>query len=561
MKKILIPIIMFLILVLSTIAATVVNLDPEGILANGTYKATSNIVHNFNVTGNQSIWKCFLYSTENGSNGVGSWSQKETDSGVVNNTNTNFSIRQDVLDVSGTQYSWDIFCNATTDSAGDWGAGGNLTEGAGHFNYSVDTVDPSITVVSPSDNSWDIDGNISFAFTVVDNNADTCIFQTTLNGSQDGNVSDSWNASSEITSYTNNTIFNLTFGQANIFADNNAGDYIWNIVCNDSVGSSHDTQLSTNYTIYVDSVSPGGFQFNTSLWRTNNRGLFNATIATDYTPQVGWNASTELNFSRYEVSYFKDAYGVFNATTDLQVNVTTRTTISVNISTLAADSSYIILVTAYDLAGNSVNMTTIGYNYTTDSTNRALLSGWNILGNVGNSFTLSSILNWTSATTASIWNSTHEFVSHVSGGSNGPTSVGAGEVVLIFLSADANFEDLIHNSSAVNIQSHNITNQSSSDWNLVMMRDNTDDKIFRDLDVYINCDPVGTGCAQEENNATRTDFFSLYNNSASSGNKYIPFVANWTINNETPLTYGDTTWIFVNSADASNFTTINWSAV
>ena len=94
-----------------------------------------------------------------------------------------------------------------------------------------------------------------------------------------------------------------------------------------------------------------------------------------------------------------------------------------------------------------------------------------------------------------------------------------------------------------------------------MMRDNTDDKIFRDLDVYINCNPVGTGCAQEENNATRTDFFSLYNNSASSGNKYIPFVANWTINNETPITYGDTTWIFVNSADASNFTTINWSAV
>ncbi len=54
MKKIIIPILMLLFLVGLVSAATVVNLDPQGILANKTYQTSSTINYNINVTGNQS---------------------------------------------------------------------------------------------------------------------------------------------------------------------------------------------------------------------------------------------------------------------------------------------------------------------------------------------------------------------------------------------------------------------------------------------------------------------------------------------------------------------------
>ena len=52
----------------------------------------------------------------------------------------------------------------------------------------------------------------------------------------------------------------------------------------------------------------------------------------------------------------------------------------------------------------------------------------------------------------------------------------------------------------------------------------------------------------------------MYNNSASSGSKYIPYKANLTYNNATTVTFGDTIWMYLNKTSLSNLT-VNWTQV
>ena len=228
-------------------------------------------------------------------------------------------------------------------------------------------------------------------------------------------------------------------------------------------------------------------------------------------------------------------------------------------SALLGDQSYFINITAFDLAGNQRQMTSVtggGFGYSTDSTNRALDSGWNIVGNVGNNLTLSAWLNNSGATTASYWNGSHSFQSHVSGGSNGGVTVPSGEPVLLYLAASSTFSDLVWNTTALNGGlSQDITNQTASDWNLVMNKNSSDSFMVNQLDNYTNDCPTYANC-----NTLNITFMSVYNNSADIGSKYIPYVGNWTINDETPISYGEVIWMFM-SNNAGSTTTFNWGSV
>lgn len=546
-------------------AATVVTLDSQGLLANLSYSTSSTVYPNILVTGNASTYSCWLWSNWNESNGVGSWHQVETNSGVANNTNTSFSNWANTPEVIGYRYTWDVKCNHSGDGGGAWAAGGNETgyaQTGGGMNFSVDITDPAVTINGPSNYLWTSLNTTWINLTVVDNNTGYCSLATNLN--QTTNSTGTYKDDYYTYAYTSGTFFNFTFNVGTEWLDNNTGAYIWSYRCNDSAGNT--VYLGSNYTFYVDTVEPSAFDFNLSEFYTNNLvWLFNDTKSTDYTPHIGWGVTTELNFSRYEINFYDSVYG--NATGRIQLNITTRTTQVTNMSTLAADRPYFINIIAYDEAGNSMQMTTIDYKYTTDSTNRALKAGWNIIGNPGNALSLSAYLNYSGATTVSYWNASHQFQSHVSGGSYGDTLVNPGYPVLVYLSADTNFEDLVWNTTALPIgavdsyQQQNITNSSiSGNWNLVMMRDWNTDKKIGQLDPYINCNEVGAGCATGNNNATNVDYFSIFNNSASTGSRYIPVIGNWSINNGTTLHFGNVLWAFFNG-DADSVLTINWTAV
>lgn len=564
MKKILMFMLMFMLMVISVMAVSVIR-DPQGILADSSYQTSSTITPNIRVEGNSSIWNCKLYTNENGSNGVGSWREVQTDSSVINNTVTNFSHRQNVAEIYNTLYVWDVFCNSTEDILGAFNASSTALAPGNNSNYSVDITNPSITVDYPvgtlsgdgMESLWinNANGNTSirFGLTIVDNNPSVCNFYLNYNPSTNTTASNTTIVTG--ISYTNNTQFNFSEVNASVgFQDNNTG-YPYSMSCNDSAG-----RIGTASGIfYVDTILPTAFIFNTSLWKTDNVALWNDTTATDYTPQIGYSDTTEVNFSRYEIDFFKGAYGVFSASTDLQVNITNRLQVTANISTLAGDAAYWILVQAYDAAGNVRNMTVVDYKYSTDSTNRLLRAGWNIIGNVGNAFNLSDLRNWVGATTTSIWNASHEFQSHVSGGSFGDVLVTGGEAALIYTSTATTLSDLVWNTSAVAEELYNLTNMTASSWNLVMQRDDDDNKSFQDIDVYVNCIPVGSGCAKSANNGSNATYFSHFDNSVLTNN-YVPFVANWSINNATNLEYGDTVWIYIGDA-LTDLIQVNWTAV
>jgi hypothetical protein len=556
-------------------AATVVNLDPWGFLQNNTYYARNDVAPNANVTGNSSSWTCYLYSNMNGSNGVGTFREISTRT-IANNTNFNFTTGtdnfNDLLDVTGTTYCWDVRCNSSNDGFGDWG-GSNVAYGAcnssgGAHNFSVDTTRPAIsehyhqsllqgvTTAEWVNNVW---GNtsVTFNFSVNDSNPDICQFF--LNWNKTANVSFN-NVSWQNVSYANNTYFNITnVNGSHGFTDNSTG-YAWHITCNDSANNS----ASTGGIFKVDLTLPTVFGWNSTRFRTNNRFLPISTInttCTDYEPQIGWNFTTETNFQRYEIVASVNTHS--NTTGRLWMNVTTQSIYQINFSRLLGDLKYAFNITVFDSAYNRREAIDLTYGYSTDSTNHELSAGWNIVGNPGNAFTLSEILNWTGASTASVWNSTHQFTSHVSGGSNYDISVKAGMPVLLYMAAAGNVSDLLWNTSsfsAAQTLAVNLTNQTESDWNLVCNRNYSDgDGVgikFQWLDNLLNAGDVNP----QNNSQSNVTFMSFYNNSASSGSKYKPFVANWSINNDTYMEFCECSWMFVGKTDNYN-QTINWGTI
>ncbi|MCX8194230.1 MAG: Ig-like domain-containing protein, partial [Candidatus Pacearchaeota archaeon] len=95
----------------------------------------------------------------------------------------------------------------------------------------------SITLVSPSDNSWTDDNTPSFTFKAISNSSPTFSCYLTIDGS---NVASNGSVS-------NNT--NTILTSSDILSD---GSHKWNITCDDGVG----TMTSTTRTINVDTQDP-----------------------------------------------------------------------------------------------------------------------------------------------------------------------------------------------------------------------------------------------------------------------------------------------------------------
>ena len=552
MKKLIITLLMFLCMVGVGLAANTVNLDPEGILANASYQDSQTITYGFNVTGNASTWSCTLYSNENGTSGAGTWRAIETDSGVSNNTNTNFTTRLNVAEVSGLDYVWDVFCNATEDSTGVWGGGSNTSAaGSTSYNYSVDVTAPTITA-TPADAQWDTDGYIIIGATVVDDNADSCILYTTINATD--NATQTYGAyPTGSQSFTNNTQFNFTgyTGTDTKVNDNGTGAYIYYVVCNDSAGNSGNT--GSNRTIYVDTTAPSAFDFNTSLWTTDGGYAWsNNSYTSDWTPTIGWNATTENNFSRYRLRFYEDN---ITSSTYVEKNITSRTTLSTAMSTLSGDTTYYLQVTAFDLAGNSVNATTTSYVYNSLTIPHTMYSGWNIFENIGNPKNLSLHLSETGGTTACFYNTTKEFECCTSAGeASCGTDVTSGDAVFIYMSAAGTYNDAVLNSTALDATTSDLTQVSGqSNWSIACNQDHADTNGFNftELDYTLN----GNGTDVLYNNIT---LMSLFNMSGQS-EPYVPYVNNWTgYNGNVATDFGECVWMF---NDNNGTTTLNWSAI
>ena len=508
--------------------------------ANNSMSTSSRLTYTVNLTnGNETTYLCTLYTTENGSAGPASSYISDESITVTNNTEKSFTDNINVNDTTGYAYNATVRCQ--------YNGAGPKTNSTINY-YGVDTVDPVVVLSgeTPLNGEWKADNATLFNLTVTERNADVCVLLTTLNFSGSTGAYRTYGQEAKI-SYTSGTMFNFT--PVREFKDNNTDGLIWRYICNDTAGRTYS---NTNQTFWIDTVAPTAFTFETANWLTSPGGhlILNNSYATDYTPEIEWGVVTELNFSRYRIRFYNSS-GM--TTYYAEKNITTRTTNKTNMSTLQADKTHYVEIVAKDLAGNNRTMTVNGYVYKTSSICHSLGSGWNICGILGNNKSLSQLLNETGGTTVAYLNSSNKFQTHTSGGSNGAVVVPSGRAFFTYLSAAGTWQDSVRNESAYSYIS-TIYNASNTNWNIVVNLNSTSSTNFTDIDGEINGDSTSIW-------DTNVTYFSLYNNSASSGSKYIPYVSNLTsLNGGTTVNYGDTIWMYLGITDVTSID-LNWSNI
>ncbi|GAG82580.1 unnamed protein product, partial [marine sediment metagenome] len=236
-----------------------------------------------------------------------------------------------------------------------------------------------------------VNNSIRFEFYGEDNNPSNCTLYLDYNISlNDVNGSSSNHTIQTVAWALNATHVNFTaVNDTTAFGENSTG-YSYAMFCYDKAGN---TDYETG-TFKVDTVLPVNFIFNVTHWITDSGiPISNNSYSTDYTPQISWNASNDANFNRYSITFYNQT---FQNASYIQKNISWASINTTNMSMLEGDHRYVINITAYDDAGNTrYTIDQTRYVYNTDSTGRALYTGWNIIGATGNNFTLHQLRNWT----------------------------------------------------------------------------------------------------------------------------------------------------------------------
>lgn len=401
------------------------------------------------------------------------------------------------------------------------------------LNYTLDTVDPTITLNYPLNNSF-VDSNItSFNVTVIDNNPDACDLYLTKVGGSTATLTKNMT-----TFAVNNSITNMT----TIAMEEGVFRYM--IECNDTRNAKVNISSSPLW-ITVDTIQPSPPNLNSQFHQTNS---------TNKIPVLEWTETVEVNFSRYYVT----AKYENNGSIAYEINITSKTTLEAQMH-LPLESTFIFNVTAFDLAGNensSINSSTESLYYT-DSVCAVLSTGWNLCGAIWSApRSLSQIANETNASMVSVWNSSHQWATCNSQSSATGThcdvtvniskrfendSLGVYDFsinpsVLIYVNQSTDWPNRTWevNKFTANMT---LTNASGIGWNLEAG--------------YVRDGPTFGHLEDRFAGAVNVSMFSLpYNNGTS-----VPFVNNGLfkeLNNNTILDYGRAIWFFFNGTGGTN---------
>ena len=226
-------------------------------------------------------------------------------------------------------YRWNVTCSN----------GSTLYSADQNVTFGVDGNIPSVSLDSPAFGSYLTSTTppfvtLTFGYTPTDSsNLDSCVLYHNISGSFIANITNS-SVETGITDFMN--ITNVT-----------DGTYGWNVLCNDS--ASNSAFAIQNFTLTVDSLVPSGIAWGSPLNNSNSN---------DSTPTVRWNLTTETNFEKYQVR----VYPFVNRTEPIQsIDVTNISQNFTTLSNIENDGTYYLEVEAFDLAGNSVNSTSLLY--------------------------------------------------------------------------------------------------------------------------------------------------------------------------------------------------------
>jgi len=403
---------------------------------------------------------------------------------------------------------------------------GNSKNVSGANEYYVDSTSPVLTLGSPTNGTYTSDTQPDFNISVVDDNPDACrLYLSNSSGEAMGiNIS--------ITDVVNGTVYNMT---PSIMVE---GTYKFNIGCNDSKGTEVNVS-STSLDLTVDTTAPTAPELTITFGQTNS---------TDTTPSVSWKITTETNFEKYIVEAYNSSYDLSG-----QINITNKSTTSVDMDSLETDETYTFNVTAYDLAENvgRDGNTTLQSLYYIDPVCGTLYAGWNLCGAVSTTNrNLSVIGAETSATMLTVWNSSHEWQTCVYGvaSTNCDVEVGVNgthyNAVWVYVAAETAWEDRTWSAEAT---SANITvTNTTVGWNLFGMFVRNG-RTFSQLNTTAELTP-----------AHNISSYSLRYNNGSSSVPYIA-IANFTsYNSETKVRYGEALWVYYTNATSYVFDVGGW---
>lgn len=526
---------------------------------NRSMSSSSRITYTINLTdSNSTTHACTLYTTENSSGGIQVWAAKVSSS-VDNNSVLSFTPSLNVGETAtGIVYDWNVNCNSTEISGeGTWIT--NLTDrdglvpaaALGNSTFGVDTRAPEVTVEGyrPLDLEWLTVRDFTLGLIVNDSNPEFCFLGASINATF--NTSRAFEKNITNLTYTNTTAFNFTgFDAGNTSMDDNGtGVYKWSYFCNDTAGN---VATSENFTFWIDTTAPTDVGWNFSHFFTSpgNVTLFNLSTSTDYTPSLGWNITEDKNFSHYNLKAYNDSG---KASLAFEFNISTLSTLAANMTQLAADVAFRLVISVFDKAGNSATGPT-DINYTTTSICHDLNEGWNICGNLGDARNLGQYLTDFGASTVAYFNKTNEFETYVDGGDKAAVSVPFGRAIFAFMESSGEWEDSVHNSTD-SITESILINRTNTAWNIVVVNNESVNSVLQKVDYLANGNLVTI--SDSDGDLLNVSVMSFYNNSASNGTKYIPFVGNLSINNATPVLFGDVIWMHLEKAVDTNIT-LNW---
>ena len=514
---------------------------------NASWNKDSNGLINFrfNMTGNSTNATCTLYHNINQVWGASS----QTNWTVFNNTNSTLS-EQSVAE-NNTGYFWNIGCNLGTD------VNSSVVMAQSNFTISVDRTVPVPRPFLYGNSNWTNNNTaLLFGVNVTELNPGSCLLETNLNESlnSSGGV-DWWNTSANLTPvYVDRIPFNFTFGinrqwGRSAWVDNNTGAYKWNAACNDSAGNIGRIP-GGNVSFWVDTTLPTAPDLSSPK---------NNSKSTDLTPLFHWVASRDLNFSRYSI--FLSTNNIFRGANFSQNMTSNATNLTIVTGPLVKDTDYFVQVSAYDLAGNERNATT-PFTYRTDSVCGTLIAGWNICAFVEtNARNASAICDDIDCTYIAKYNSSHEFQTYTAGSStndemifnasvvnesfNANSNAWIDAVVFIYVDTNTSWENKTWQAD-VSYIFFNLTNKSTG-WNLVPILNQTTTFNFGKLERSINANvTLANGSSNYVTNYTK--WMSLYVPENATGAKYVPYVANKSINNNTQVKYGQAVWIHMNKS-------------
>lgn len=451
---------------------------------------------------------------------------------VRNRTNTyeNNTLNNYQVNLADGAHYWNAVCD---DDAGNIGSNETNT------TFIVDTARPVQTLVTPLDDSWDLDGTVSFTFTIVENNLQSCQL---WNGTTAGGMN-----------LREDNAVNGTDFEDIVFAD---GTYLFGTNCTDLASTTE--VWSSNYTLNIDTADP--------VDTVNLTSPLNDSTGTDLTPIFNWINISDTNFKEYTLII--DTEPTFSSP-DYIMHITDNTnTVELNES-LIADTSYFWKVNVTALSGRGSDSNETARKYSTDSTCGSLGAGYNYCGIVrdatsvwdasytASGITLDQIQLETDASYVYLYNSTdHSFITYQNGTStNRYSALTTGDTVLVYRSTAglwpvASYVGRVWNAVATvpdDTWSVNFTNVTDG-YNLFSIRTQAG-RSFSSISSSIESQGWNTTNTPSGNESLK--YLTYVNNSAIGETcgptardcgQFVSFRYNWTINENTNIDFGEAVW-------------------